>query len=133
MSVGKSAFFDRTQRDPADMTAAMVVSRGVRHKNAPKVVNDHWEAPPRMKRLPFNAPNLVGVRFGRFTVLGMHATKKGAWVVQCDCGDYEIRKSKAIQNPKNYGDRCTLCRNAAYQRKDYEYRTHGHELDIQDL
>ena len=86
-----------------------------------------------MKEPSLNAPPLVGVRFGRFVVVGLHAEIRGAWVVRCDCGDYETRRSRAIRNPNNFGDRCTLCRNAAYQKKDYEFRTHGRELNIREL
>lgn len=128
-----SAFFDRTDRAPADKTAALVVSRGERHNNTPKVVNEHWDYPPPMKRPPKHAPQLVGMRCGRLTVVGMHATRLGAWVVRCDCGDYETRRAKAIRNQNNHGDRCTLCRNAAFQRKNYEYKTYGRELDIRTL
>lgn len=128
-----SAFFDGTDRDAVDVTSALVVSRGEHHHNAPRVVNQHLEFLPRLRKPPKIAPKLTGVRFGRFTVVGMHGTIRGVWVVRCACGDYEVRTAKAIRNPNNFGDRCTLCRNAAFQKKDYEYRVHGREVDARTL
>lgn len=125
--------FDGTHREPANITAALVVSKGIRHRNEPKMANAHWEHRPPTKPLGFNMPKLIGMRFGRLTVIGLHATLRGAWVVRCDCGDYETRKAKAIRNTKNSEDRCTLCRNAAHQRRNYEWRTTGREVNIRDL
>jgi hypothetical protein len=128
-----SAFFDRTHRTPADITAALVVSKGERYRNEPRVMNVCTEAPPKIKPLPHNAPNLAGLRFGRFRVIGMQAGENGRWVVRCDCGNYEIRRTKAILNAANFGDRCTYCRNKAFERKEYERTTYGRQIDARAI
>lgn len=62
--------------------------------------------PPPMKLPPDIAPDLYGVTFGQLTVIGYH--RKGQWVVLCNCGNYELRRSKKIKkaNPKDCCDEC---------------------------
>jgi hypothetical protein len=110
-----------------------VVGRGERYRNEPSVVNVCTESPPKLKPLPPNATNLAGLRFGRFRVVGMQAGVSGRWVVRCDCGNYEIRRAKAILNPDNWGDRCTYCRNKAFERKEYERTTYGRHIDARAI
>ena len=129
----RSVFFDGTQREPVDKLASMMLAGGEQYHNDVRITCHHWETPPPMKQTPYDAPKLVGVKFGRFTVLGMHKTLIGSWVVRCACGDYEIRKSKSIRNPNNFGDRCVKCRNVAFKRKNYEFWANGHELDARKL
>lgn len=128
-----SAFFDGTRRKPVDKLAAMMLAGGEKYNNRVKIACSHWDTPPPMRQTPHDAPKLVGIRFGRFTVLGMHKTLPGSWVVRCSCGDFEIRKAKAIRNPNNFGDRCVKCRNVAFERKNYEFWANGHELDARTL
>jgi hypothetical protein len=71
-----------------------------------------WDAPPKMKAVPNGVPNLVGIRFGRFTVIGLldcENKDKAKWVCRCVCGTYEHRSAKAIRNPINVNDRCRHC------------------------
>lgn len=68
----------------------------------------HWKAPPRTNPIPHRTPNLTGTQFGRFKVIGWYAKKSG-WIVRCACGDYEIRKTKTIQNSKNPDACCGYC------------------------
>jgi len=128
-----SPSFDGIHRDAADKTSAMVFSPGVRYENPAKVTCPHWDAQPPIRKPPICAPNLVGIKFGRFVVLGMSADIAGSWIVRCDCGDYETRKAKAIRNPNNFGDRCTKCRNVAFERKDYEFKKYGRQIDQRTL
>ena len=70
-----------------------------------------------------NSLDLTGVKVGRFTVIGL-SMLLGRWVVRCQCGNYEHRRSKAITNPKAPGDRCSECWNLAYlKRREYLERT----------
>ena len=58
---------------PVDLTAGRVLSGGERYISRAKIVN--WQAeicPPLRKLLPTDL-NLVGVKFGRFTVMGLPA------------------------------------------------------------
>ncbi len=113
--------FDGTSGTPVDGLAARVASKGFQYKPKKKVVQCHWGAPPEMRRVPRGVPNLTGVSFGGFRVMGLYTGTKhrgGAlWVVRCVCGDYETRSSRAIKNPKNAQDCCELCRHVAYLRQ----------------
>lgn len=115
----RTTIFDRlATSSPLDATAARVTSQGTHYE--PKVAyaeHKHWDTPPPMKPLPNNPTirNMVGRKFGRLTVVGLGDTKRGtgssgaSWVVRCACGDYEHRKTKAIENPLNSEDRCRKC------------------------
>lgn len=128
-----SASFDGLHREAVNKTSAMVFASGTRYHNGVNVTCAHWEAPPPTRKIPVCAPKLIGEKFGRFIVIGLHETINGAWVVRCTCGDYETRKAKSIRNPNNFGDRCTKCRNAAFERKDYEFKTTGRDIDPRTL
>lgn len=56
---------------------------------------------------PCPPPDLLGVRFGAFTVVNRIV---GKWVVQCICGAIDHRTSKAVLNPANSFDACEDCR-----------------------
>lgn len=126
-------FFDGIQRKPVDKTSAMMFAKGVQYTNSVKVTCAHWESPPPLRAIPPDAPKLVGEKIGRFTVIGLHRDYNGSWVVRCSCGDYELRKAKSILNPNNFGDRCTKCRNVAFERRDYEFHKTGREIDQRTL
>jgi hypothetical protein len=107
---------------PVNKQAARALGRGVHYDDTVQQKDlVHWEAPPPMRQILANMPDLRGICFGRFVVLGLHETpayktatgnkSSGAnWVVRCACGDYEVRKAKAIRNPKNANDKCHECR-----------------------
>jgi hypothetical protein len=62
-------------------------------------------------------PDLSGRRFGKFRVIGL-SDKPGRWVVQCQCGKYELRSAKAIKNPSNNQDACLHCRHETFLAKE---------------
>lgn len=70
--------------------------------------------PTRQERALPEFLDLTGTKQGRLLVLGQHAEKQGLWVVRCDCGIYTTRRSKALKNPKNNGDRCESCRQTTF-------------------
>jgi hypothetical protein len=45
-------------------------------------------------------PNVMGTRFGRFTVMGYggKSASKGRYVVRCTCGAYEHRHMKTLRS-----------------------------------
>jgi hypothetical protein len=93
-----------------------------------KVACAHWDAPPPAEKpLPSGQEDRAGQRFGRFTVVRYHTSSKATgskWLVRCACGEYEIRSSKAVKNPANTDDCCTLCRHLVYlQRRDRQKLT----------
>lgn len=125
--------FDRiVSSAPLNKQAGIVTSGGEHWEPSKRIVNAHWEAPPKLKTLPIGVPVLTGVRFGRFRVSGLlhdderpNKGKKAAamWVVKCDCGNYETRSSKAIRNQQNNEDCCQKCRHLAWmQRRERESR-----------
>lgn len=68
--------------------------------------------------------NLVGVKFGRFTVLRKASVAPARYEVKCECGNVELRSSKAIINKNNALDCCTKCREFVYSvRSGIYYRT----------
>lgn len=128
-----SPSFDGIHRDAADKTSAMVFAAGVHYQQKGKVTCPHWNTQPQVRRVPKNTTNLTGIKFGRFTVIGLHRTILGSWVVRCTCGDYETRKARSVLNTNNFGDRCHKCRRVAFERKDYEFWKNGVELDARLL
>lgn len=59
----------------------------------------HWTVEPVMPKRPKAVPDLTGTVCGEMEVIGYWSAKndKGtAWVVRCACGDFEVRRRKAI-------------------------------------
>uniref|UniRef100_A0A6H1ZYE4 Uncharacterized protein n=1 Tax=viral metagenome TaxID=1070528 RepID=A0A6H1ZYE4_9ZZZZ len=101
---------------PTNKVAATVTSKGTHFepklKLAPQIITSsiplpHYNRFPGPKR-----HDLTGKGIGRLTVIGY--SKKGnsgmgQWVVRCDCGNYEVMKSRTIKNPKNTRTACRIC------------------------
>ena len=72
----------------------------------------HFIAPPRpqMDR-PDDVEDLTGIQRGRFTVIRYHSPAKdgGKWLVRCACGDYELRRAKAIRRGDDQDMSCFCC------------------------
>ena len=68
-------------------------------------------APPEMKPVPPDSPNLTGKQFGRLKVIGMAAAYKNParWVVRCSCGSYEFRRTSALLTTDVEKQRRFLC------------------------
>jgi len=118
-------------RIPMDKTAAMAVQKGIHFE--PKMKKSNCVTldvkPDIKKQWPPTGFELVGHRFGRFTVIGLSADYPGRWVVRCDCGKHEFRSAKAARNPKNNDDGCIFCRKwndikRSYSRCEY-FKIHG--------
>src|SRR5437660_1341862 len=108
---------------PLNATAARATSGGKEADSFVPVLNygdtQHFLLPPPMiptEMLEANARSIaaeiIGTKFGRLTVVGYaeNQTRNGGakWVVRCACGAYAIRKTRAIRNPANSGDRCKI-------------------------
>lgn len=117
------------RRSPVNKPAALVTGKGTHYTSKKKICQDHWSVPPPMRPPSPDTPKLVGVRFGQLTVMGRHRHKSGYWVVRCDCGSYETRRTKSVLNPANGADRCDECRHLAYLRRHDEFRRTGKNLD----
>jgi hypothetical protein len=73
---------------------------------------EHYTAPPRpqMPR-PEGVEDLTGFQRGRFTVIRYHSPTGcgGKWLVRCACGDYELRRAKAIRKGDEQDMSCFRC------------------------
>ena len=130
-----NSIHDGTSRDAATRDTAIAVSGGEQYHNPKKITCAHWEIQPPLRRY-VNCNNFVdlsGRKVGRLTVLGLHAKLPGAWVVRCSCGDFETRKAKAISNPENFGDRCSKCRQLAFEYKRFHFEKTGEQIDPRTL
>ncbi len=107
----EQAPLDIPNREPIDQTAAMVTSKTPshsRHHFRPEPHQLRFE--PWIKRFlvhpperpSWAVPDRTGQRVGRLKVLGYSHSEKHAgkwkhyWVVQCDCGNIEMRGGRAL-------------------------------------
>lgn len=75
--------------------------------------------PPALAPLPPGVTDLAGVASGRLTVIRYHCRGKSGsrWLVRCACGDYEIRKTKAITECVDPDHSCHACDRVKILRK----------------
>lgn len=115
---------------PVNADAAHAVGRGGEPPVLAKrgTIDNHYALEPT-KPLCRQNPDLRGVRFGRFTVvgyLGKRNRKQPALrLVRCACGVFEHRRAAAIKNPENLGDRCIECWELVYLKKEDFHRRTG--------
>jgi hypothetical protein len=121
---------------PANKTAGRVTARGEHWEPSDKIPADraHWTAPPDdCRQRPPSVPDLVGVKFGRFTVAQYRHSRKYSedgklvginylWLVRCSCGDYEERTTRTIlaaqADPEAYADQmCWNCERLEVMKK----------------
>ena len=114
---------------PVDRVARWVTSEGYKYSPDKKPNGAFWDICPPLKEPMPNAPNFAGVKFGRFTVIGLSRTFKARWVVRCSCGRFEVRRAKAIKNPRNSGDACDHCRHLEYLKRTDFYRRNGFDME----
>lgn len=123
-----SDYFDKIITGaPINSQAAKTMGRGIQYEHKFKDgAPEHWKAPPKIRKAgPTTHEDLTGTEFGWFKVIGLHAERRGRWIVRCSCGDYEVRTPKAIKNPMNSNDKCRECRNIEFLKDlDYSLR-HG--------
>ena len=62
--------------------------------------------------------DLLGKKYGHFTVLGLSHQRAGRWVVRCSCGIYSFRKARAIRNGiiNKSNDSCEECRKVHHRK-----------------
>lgn len=110
---------------PVNKQTAMANSGGYTY--APKIkegARTSQICPPILPMSPRVPEDLTGKKFGRLTVVGYGGRHKNKhvtqWVVRCVCGNFEYRRSKSINNPSNFGDRCQECDAILHlKRQDY--------------
>lgn len=118
---------------PVDRQTALSNGGGLGHEwKLEKLTGKRWDDHPQTLRMPMpGAVDLRGVKFGRFTVLGLldrhksgfsskqgnPSNKPAKWLVRCVCGRFEHRLARAITNSENKHDRCAHCRQTAMERR----------------
>jgi hypothetical protein len=98
---------------PLDKAASVVRDGAGEHYDPEALGQPHWTTPPPTTKAPGHRADLTGVSVGRLRVVGYsHSHPKGGsrWVVRCTCGDYELRTSKAIEEPGPNGTHEPMCR-----------------------
>ncbi|HHZ96534.1 MAG TPA: hypothetical protein EYN67_13510 [Flavobacteriales bacterium] len=94
---------------PINKTAALVVSKGYSYEtktiHSPTLFSENGL---KTKSAPVNTKDLIGVKFGRFVVIGFSADRKSKWVVRCSCGNYEVRSAKCV-NAGRLDQMCIKC------------------------
>lgn len=79
----------------------------------------HTQQPLPLRALPPNPglTDFTGLKIGKITVLGLFANPGGLWVVQCECGIYEVRRGAALKQTRPVAAddcyRCEACNRAA--------------------
>jgi len=79
--------------------------------------------------IPCPPPDLLGVKFGAFTVVNRIT---GKWVVECICGAIEYRSSKAVLNPANTFDACVECRRPVGKLRSDIFKETGVQVSWED-
>ena len=125
----RNKIYQEPQRVPVNKQAALAIQRQDTYQPNKKINGKHWKDRPEIIEIPKNSPVRAGDRFGRLTVIGkgayQNSKKRAKYVVRCDCGNYEIRTNKALQNKNNPQDRCSICWHTAYLKKRHEFITIG--------
>jgi hypothetical protein len=114
--MGKRTVIEVGALSPQGVTAAKVLGKGVHwkpmlHVPAGFVREEEGTLPTRP--IPFSMKaheDLTGKRFGKFVVKGLGIPSKPArWVVRCDCGAYEHRKTNALLTIPVERSQCSHC------------------------
>lgn len=115
---------------PIDKEAALVMTKGYEYVPMQKYIRFNSESQPPKRKLKTVALKMLynqwkGHKYAKMTVVGIskHSNKRHAlWIVQCNCGLFELRSLKAIANPKNIFDRCMYCEQLARDKQKYDRR-----------
>ena len=119
---------------PINKTAAIAISGGHHFKSRKKIQTADRDYPIKIRAFTRSENqsgriDLTGIKFGRFTVIGVSAETPKVWVVRCSCGIYTERRQKSILNPNNSKDCCEYCRELLEQKRLAEFREHGRNFD----
>lgn len=117
---------------PIDKTAARQMSGGIHWTPSVNLgrARAHMDA-PRVRRVPIEGENLIGLRAGRLTVVGAYDDPAGSkskgrkWQVRCDCGQYEVRKGRALKQLKNPDECCSQCEYLVQIKRHEHFRRFG--------
>jgi hypothetical protein len=120
---------DIIRSEPIDRLASRVTLKGNNYTYK-KTSNIFFEFCPPIDKFPGpKEHDLTGKRFGRLVVIGythwrLYKKKRdrpGRWVVRCDCGIYEIRRSVGLKKLNN--TLCCKCQQLEHIRNKPSQRT----------
>lgn len=83
--------------------------------------------------------DLTGLKRGTLTCIGLHNghtgpfTDRVRWVVRCDCGAYDIRRTGALTKRSNMDDVCGFCHDERYRFKKNFHAEHGRWPDYYEF
>lgn len=106
---------------PVNRTAALILKKGISYEHGQNFKN-HYDNPIEIKNITESSNSLIGLRFGRFTVIGKvkptnakqrrkERFEKGlGYLLRCSCGQFESKKYEYIKkNIKNVNAKCAYC------------------------
>jgi hypothetical protein len=87
---------------------------------------------------PSCCTNLTGVRRGSLVVVGLHKAHDGRgegtrWTVRCDCGAYDIRRTRTLKGRENLDDKCGFCAVREGQFRAEFFDKHGRKPDYYEM
>ncbi|MCO7563552.1 hypothetical protein NJI34_00225 [Pseudomonas sp. S 311-6] len=108
---------------PINGTAARVIARGESFEYRPLESEVCSSTPLPIKLASADLQDLTGTKFGRLTVVGYSADKSRRWVCRCSCGNYVLRRTKAVEQaaPDSACPQCYLL--AVSKRQEFIRRT----------
>lgn len=108
---------------PISGTAARVIARGESFEYRPLESEVCSSMPLSLKPVPAGMDDLSGTKFGRLTVIGYSTDKSRRWVCRCSCGNYVLRRTKAVVQaaPDAACPQCYLM--AVSKRHEFSRRT----------
>lgn len=124
-------------RQPVNKLASIVTGKGVHFESNKKILTMESDFPfPVIQNL--KGESLIGIKRGRLIVIGLLDCKNNIsknvnnqkWVTKCICGKYVIRRGKAILNKKNTQDRCEMCRELVFLKRNEIWRRTGQDYEV---
>ena len=95
---------------------------------------------PFVRSVPIGIATIVGTRRGALKVIGFHrfaprwfdGKPHTRWVVQCDCGAYDIRSGRSLKR-QNMDDECGFCASERQEFRKAFYAREGRYPDYYEL
>lgn len=99
-----------------EVAARVVLARG-EHWEPRKKLKEWSDLPLPTQPVPVSAPNLIGQRVNRLTVIGYGKPGTGGarWVVRCVCGSYGYQRTRYLRAESAQGNAmCPRCNYVEY-------------------
>lgn len=117
---------------PVNASAARVVSRGENFQYKGLETEICSPTPLALNESRPDGEDFTGARFGRLTVVGWIGEGKGKWSCKCICGNYVVRRAKAIRQAAEDSS-CQQCYLMAVSKKKEFLRRTGIERHTREF